>query len=404
MKKLSTQEVFENPVSRQGLPAWTYNNAELTELEIDQIFLRNWIFAGHVSEIPRRGDYQCVNVGTERAVIVRDEQGGVRAFRNMCRHRASRVVADDKGHCGKSFICPFHGWSYNLDGSLKNIPKADTFPEIDKQEFGLKKLDCEIWHGLIFVRFCSEGPSLADQFAPAEEEVSLYRIEEMQPFTTTYQYDFDLDWKAVLDVDNEGYHVPIGHPGLMDLYGKTYVDQIYEGYMNRSVGSFEGRKLRNELNKAYAEALPEDSYLPESHRHLWVYWGMFPGFVLTLFPDQIEVYQFLPSGSQKSVMRGMTFALPDDRPEMQRARELNQQINTEVGGEDIQLIEWVAEGMRSKAFDGLILSDLEVGVAAFHNKMREILPVTRLESSPQEGTLRQVNEQMQAQEKVSAVG
>ncbi|MEM7561545.1 MAG: aromatic ring-hydroxylating dioxygenase subunit alpha [Pseudomonadota bacterium] len=404
MKKLSTQEVFENPVSRQGLPAWTYNNAELTELEIDQIFLRNWIFAAHVSEIPRRGDYQCVNVGTERAVIVRDEDGGVRAFRNMCRHRASRVVADDKGHCGKAFICPFHGWSYNLDGSLKNIPKADTFPEIDKQAFGLKKLDCEIWHGLIFVRFSDSGPSLAEQFAPAEEEVNLYRIEDMQPLTNTYQYDFDLDWKAVLDVDNEGYHVPIGHPGLMDLYGKTYVDQIYEGYMNRSVGSFEGRKLRNEVNKAYAEALPKDSYLPESHHHLWVYWGMFPGFVLTLFPDQVEVYQFLPIGSQKSIMRGLTYALPDDRPEMLKARELNQQINTEVGGEDIQLIEWVAEGMRSSAFDGLILSDLEVGVAAFHNKMRDILPVTRLQSAPEEGTLRAVNEQMQAQEKVTAVG
>jgi phenylpropionate dioxygenase-like ring-hydroxylating dioxygenase large terminal subunit len=173
MKFVSAEEVFSNPESRKGLPAWTYNNAELTQLEIEQVFLRNWMFVCHVSEIPKRGDYQCLSMGNERAVVVRDEEDQIRAFRNMCSHRASRVVADDKGHCGKSFICPFHGWSYNLDGSLKNIPKADSFPQIDRQELGLKSLDCEIWHGLIFVRFGGSGPSVAESFAEAEVEISL---------------------------------------------------------------------------------------------------------------------------------------------------------------------------------------------------------------------------------------
>jgi phenylpropionate dioxygenase-like ring-hydroxylating dioxygenase large terminal subunit len=343
-------------------------------------------------------------MGNERAVVVRDQQGQVRAFHNLCRHRASRVVADDKGHCGKSFICPFHGWSYNLDGSLKNIPKADSFPQIDREEFGLKTIDCEVWQGMIFVRFDGDGPSVAEQFAEAAQEIGLYRIDEMQPLEAAYQYQFDLDWKAVLDIDNEGYHVPIGHPELFDLVGASYTDQPLEGGLNRSVGAINERKHRLQRNRDYVAALPQESYLPDSHKNLWIYWGLFPGFVLTLFPDQIEIYQIYPTGNQQSVMAGVTYALPDDRPEMRTARELNRDINMDVGDEDIRLIEWAAEGMRSKAFDGLVLSDLELGVASFQNRLRELLPVVTLAQEPASGSLSEVNTRMQKQGNVAAVG
>lgn len=403
MKFISAQEIYRNPESRKGLPAWTYNSNELTQLEMEQLFLRSWRFVGHISDIPKSGDYQCLEMANERAVVVRDQDGQVRAFHNVCRHRASRVVGEDKGHCGKAFICPFHGWSYNLDGTLKNIPKADSFPEIDRQQFGLKPLDCEIWHGMIFIRFGGDGPSVAELFAEAAEEIGLYRIEDMQPLEAPYQYKFDLDWKAVLDIDNEGYHVPIGHPELFDLVGATYTDQILEGGLSRAYGVINQRKHRLERNRDYVAALPEENYLPESHQQLWIYWGLFPGFVLTLFPDQIEIYQIYPVGNQKSVMAGVTYALPDERPQMQKARELNRDINMDVGDEDIQLIEWAAAGMRSSAFDGAMLSDLELGVGSFQNQLRELLPVVSLDEEPAEGSLPQVNESMRAQGKVAAV-
>jgi len=403
MKFISAQEIFRDPESRKGLPAWTYNSDELTQLEMEQLFLLSWRFVGHVSDIPKSGDYQCFEMADERAVVVRDQDGQVRAFHNVCRHRASRVVGEDKGHCGKAFICPFHGWSYNLDGTLKNIPKADSFPEIDKQQFGLKSLDCEVWHGMIFIRFGGDGPSIAELFAEAAEEIDLYRIEDMQPLDDPYQYRFDLDWKAVLDIDNEGYHVPIGHPELFDLVGATYTDQTLQGGLSRAHGVFNQRKHRLERNRDYVSTLPEESYLPETHQHVWIYWGLFPGFVLTLFPDQIEIYQIYPTGNQKSVMAGVTYALPDDRTEMQKARELNRDINMDVGDEDIQLIEWAAAGMRSSAFEGSLLSDLELGVASFQNQLREILPVVSLAEPPVEGSLKQINESMLAQSKVAAV-
>jgi phenylpropionate dioxygenase-like ring-hydroxylating dioxygenase large terminal subunit len=404
MKFVTAEEIFRDPATRRGLPAWTYNSDELTQLEMEQLFLRNWLFVAHVCDLPKAGDYQCFEMANERAVVVRDQQGEIRAFHNMCRHRASRVVAQEKGHCGHSFICPFHGWSYNLDGSLKNIPKSNAFPEIEKSDFGLKSLDCEIWHGMIFIRFGGDGPSIAESFAQAAEEIGLYRIEDMQPLDEPYQYRFDLDWKAVLDIDNEGYHVPIGHPELFDLVGATYTDHPLAGGLNRSFGSFKDRKLKQERNRDYVATLPTESYLPESHQHLWIYWGMFPGFVLTLFPDQIEIYQIYPTGNQKSVMAGVTYALPDERASMQKARELNRDINMDVGDEDIRLIRWAAEGMRSSAFDGVLLSDLELGVASFQNQLRELLPVVTQPQAPEKGGLKAVNDRLRAKGKVSAVG
>ncbi len=403
MKFTDVKDIYREPGSRRGLPAWTYHNAELTRLEIEQVFLRHWMFVGHVADIPRGGDYRCFSLGNERAVVVRDQDNRIRAFHNLCRHRAARVVPEEQGHCGKSFICPFHGWTYHLDGSLKTIPKAETFPDIDKTAMGLKPVDCEVWNGLIFIRFGGDGPSVAEQFAEAADEVALYRIEEMLPYGEPWEYRFEVDWKAVLDIDNEGYHIPVGHPELFDLVGSSYTDQRLGGGLARACGVIDQRRHRLERNRDYVAALPRESYLPDSHKNLWIYWGMFPGFVLTLFPDQIEIYQIYPTGDQRSVMAGVTYALPDDRPEMVRARELNREINMGIGDEDIQLIQWFAEGMRSAAFDGVMLSDLELNVASFQNRLREILPVVTQEREPAPGTLGQVNASLLQQGRMVAI-
>ncbi len=119
---------------------------------------------------------------------------------------------------------------------------------------------------------------------------------------------------------------------------------------------------------------------------------------------QLEIYQIYPTGNQKSVMAGVTYALPDKRPEMYKARELNRDINMDVGNEDIRLIKWAAEGMRSSAFDGVLLSDLELGIGSFQNRLREVLPVVTLDQEPEAGSLKVVNERLRSQANVAAVG
>lgn len=403
--KFTTAEALFNRAGgkRNGLPGWCYNNAELTQLEMEQVFLQKWMWVGHVSDIPNTGDYQCLDIANERAVVVRDKTGSVGAFHNLCRHRGSRVAVDDRGHCGNTLICPFHGWSYNLDGSLKNIPRSNAFPELDKDKLGLKPLDCEVWHGLIFIRFGGEGKSVAETYREAEQEIGLYRIEDMQTYDEPWRFDLDLDWKSVVDIDNEGYHVPKGHPGLFDLTGSTYTDQVLESGLARSYGSFKNRQHKIPLIQNYVSALPESNYLPESHRHLWIYWGMFPGIVITLFPDMVEVYQVYPTGYQKSVMAGACYALADERKLMLKARALNREINMAVGGEDVQLIKWAAEGMRSSAFDEVLLSDLELGICSFQNQLRDLIPVVGLDQAPESGNLKQANQYLVDQRKLTSV-
>ena len=116
-----------NDWHRGGLPAWTYDNEELLDLEKEAVFRRNWLCVGHVSEIPEAGDYLSLDAADERALILRDREGEIRAFHNLCRHRGSRVVTEREGRCQRAVICPFHGWSYNLDGSLRAMASPRTF-------------------------------------------------------------------------------------------------------------------------------------------------------------------------------------------------------------------------------------------------------------------------------------
>ena len=167
---------------RAGLPSWTYFNQELLEVEKQELFRKCWQLACHVSDVPKPGDYQCFDIVGERAIIVRGKDGQVRAFHNVCRHRGSRVVAEQKGRCKSAIVCPFHGWSFNLDGTLRAVPQAKTFPKLDPVQHGLVPLEYEIWHGFVFVRFIkSDQPSIATLMAAQEEMIRHYRLKRSSP-------------------------------------------------------------------------------------------------------------------------------------------------------------------------------------------------------------------------------
>jgi phenylpropionate dioxygenase-like ring-hydroxylating dioxygenase large terminal subunit len=389
----ATQGLIGN-VGRGGLPAWSYDHDELMELEKELVFRRNWLLVGHVNEIPGPGDFMTLDVADERALVVRGRDGEVRAFHNLCRHRGSRVVAEASGNCGPVITCPFHGWSYGLDGRLSGVPHPKSFGAMDKTGLGLKALRIEVWHGMVFVRFKGEGPSMAETLAPMEAEVAPYRLEEMRPIGKRWRMEFEANWKATVDVDNEGYHVPVAHPGLNDLYGHSYIDETLENGIPRSTGTFGDRRHKLWSVRHYVELLPEADHLPENQRKAWFYYGVFPGAVLTFYPDSCGFYQFLPLGTRRSAMQGRGFGLPDERREMHAARYLNRRINDTTGVEDVQLIKWSWEGMRSSAFDDIILSDLESGVRAYHDRLREALPVLNLPEPPPANTIAQRNREL----------
>ncbi len=381
-----------NDWDRGGLPAWTYDSEELLDLEKEAVFRRNWLCAGHVSEIPQVGDYLCLDAADERALILRGRDGEVRAFHNLCRHRGSRVATERQGRCKRAIICPFHGWSYNLDGSLRAMASPKTFPDIDKKSLGLKPLSLEIWEGLIFVRFKGEGPSVAEEMAPFSSEVRPYRLGDLKPLGDYWETELDFNWKVFMDIDAEGYHVPVAHPALQQLYGPTYYDEVSANDVSRSFGTFrEADDAKLWSMRHYLKFLPEATHLPESHRRAFLYYGVFPSTSLELTPDSFSFYQALPLTSGRCRMRGRSYALPDDGREMRAARYLHERINEQTGREDLHLMALFSEGMRSSAFDGPLLSDLEYGVRAYHDRLRRLMPVLNLETAPPHGQLAECN-------------
>lgn len=382
-------DVFIDPSDRYGLPGWTYFNSDLFEMEAETLFRRHWQLVCHVSDLPEKGQFLTFDLVDERAIVIRGDDGVVRAFHNLCRHRGSRVVSEESGVCKNAIVCPFHGWSFNLDGTLRGPAQPRSLPKLDPVEWGLKPIECEIWNGFVFIRFKpGHQPSVHDILAPHDALVKQHRLNDLvscQP--PSVSENWAVNWKAIRDVDNEGYHVPMAHPGLQDLYGKDYKDCSLVGDTSLSIGNFNetpGSLWSVKLYRKMVEQLPEPwASLPKA----WVYLFIFPNQVIGLYPDSVMFYQDIPVTVNESRQRYAVYARPDEDRITRAARKLSGRIDQITGVEDMQLIEWTYEAMRSSAFDGILLSELEAGVGQYHNRLKSMFPVMKAADEPSSNEL-----------------
>ena len=377
------------------LAKWCYRDDALFDLECDQLFRNNWMLVAHISDIPDNRDFLTFEVAGESAIVIRGHDHKLRAFHNVCRHRGSRLLDADSGQCAPTLSCRFHGWTYQLDGELIGVPAQSTFPNLDKTTKNLVPVDLEIWMGFIFIRFVPGGVSLAESMKPVEDWLRPYRLPEMLPLKNSYCPDvFHCNWKVVHDIDNEGYHVPVGHPQLQELYGKHYSDHVIGGHCV-STARLNDKPGKSWSVRNYQQLLPQFDHLPEENQRLWFYIGIFPNAVLGLYPDSIEYYMTIPVSTQKTILKGASYALPDSRRGMDAVRYLNRRINRITGDEDERFVMRMHEGMKSSAFPEPELSSLESGVREFHHRIQAVLPVTRLKQSPGTGKMVEVNNAMQ---------
>ena len=383
---------------RSGLPGWAYFSQELFELECETLFKTHWQFVCHVNEAADIGAYVTFDVAGERALVIRGHDGILRAFHNLCRHRGSRIVPEARGVCNKAMVCPYHGWAYNLDGGLRGIANRDSFPPMQAEKWGLKPLEMEIWNGLVFIRFqAGPQPSVAEVLARFDDEIAPYDLANMVPTDSNSMDDLlPVNWKSVRDVDNEGYHVRQAHPGLHQLYGDGYFDEPYVNGTSRSVGTFNEAYGHRWSVRKYREILPEADPLPLHQRRQWIYFGMFPNFVLGLYPDSVIYYQEVPQSAEQTVQRGMCYRRAKESREMKAARYLSGRIDRDTAEEDQMLMVWSCEATKSSAYDGVILSDLEYGVKTYHDHLRRLLPVMEQPVPPKPGQIAHVNDTLLA--------
>ena len=388
-----------NDWDRSGLPAWSFFNKEMFEAEKDLFFRRHWQLICHSNDIPNNGDFVTWDLIGERALVIRGADGKVRAFHNLCKHRGSRVLAAEAGTCRSAITCPFHGWTYNLDGTLRGAAQPSSLPGLDPVKYGLPPLEMDIWNGFIFVRFQpGPQPKPSNILKKFDSEVSQYELADLQATGEGFwTEEVNANWKCVRDVDNEGYHVPMAHPGLHDLFGKNYHDEPLEDGLSRSVGSFSSGLSRLWSVKNYKKLLRAKDTLDEAHKKCWLYIGVFPNLVFGLYPDSVIFYQEYPIENGKTIQRGGNYKYASEDRKMRISRYLSMRIDRLTSKEDEQLIEWSWEAAFSSAYQGVLLSDLEYGVKAYHDTLRKYFPVL-MGPEPETGKLIQANERLLAEQ------
>jgi phenylpropionate dioxygenase-like ring-hydroxylating dioxygenase large terminal subunit len=378
-----------DPLDDMSLPGWLYYDPEFFEAEKTAFLRKAPQIVCHESEIPEPGEWRTLEYLGESVIVIRGDDGEIRAFSNVCRHRGSRVV-DGTGGCAKVLTCPYHAWSYGRDGRLVGVPHRDEYPGRQTDRLSLFPVALENWRGFLFVTLEPGIPSVAEIMAPYEAEIEPYRFRELRALQQVRLRPRTLNWKTIADNYSDHLHIPIGHPGLTRLFGRSYRIEAQE-WVDKMEGDLVEKVSSNPSERTYQHHLPKVAHLPGSHQRKWLYYKLFPNVAFDIYPDQVDFMQFLPISATTSMIREISYALPDDRREMKAVRYLNWRINRRVNAEDTELITRVQLGMQSPTYKAGPLGRSEVCLRSFSKKLRKMIPEARLDSPPPDGWSRLAN-------------
>jgi phenylpropionate dioxygenase-like ring-hydroxylating dioxygenase large terminal subunit len=368
-------------MTQYSLPAWLYIDQRFFERERERVFRPAWHIVGHINDAPRLGDYITLDILGERVVTVRGEDNTLRSFHNVCRHRAGKIAQEARGSCGHRLVCPYHAWSYKLDGAFAGAPKWQGFNELDADTLALKPVEQEIFQGFIFIRFEPGLPSVAEMMAPYADELAAFELEKLVPNGRVTLRPRAVNWKNVGDNYSDGLHIPVAHPGLTRLFEGTYKIEARE-WVDKMSGTITHTPSKNWSERAYQKLLGGFTHIPEARRRLWVYYKLWPNVAFDIYPDQVDFMQFIPVSAAETMIRETAYVHPNPDRAMRAAQFLNWRINRQVNAEDTALIAAVQEGMHSSSYATGPLADSEVCLISFGDRMRALFPEARQHRPP----------------------
>ncbi|MGH6785196.1 MAG: aromatic ring-hydroxylating oxygenase subunit alpha [Novosphingobium sp.] len=373
-----------DPDADWGLPGWVYTDPEFYALEQRRILRPSWQIVCHESDVPQPGDYRSLDYLGESVIVIRGDDARLRAFANVCCHRAMRLVEGPAG-CARKIVCPYHAWTYASDGRLTGVPMKADYPALRMADNGLAAVDLEAWNGFVFVRLEDAGfPSVAEMMAPFAAEIAPYRFAELRRLSEVRERPRKVNWKQVGDNYSDNLHILVAHDGLSRIFGKSYEISAH-GWADRMKGHLVDAPSANFWERFYQAHLPDAPHLPPESRRRWLYYKLWPNMAFDIYADQIDFMQWLPTGPTTCTLREMAYALPDGRREMKLARYANGRINRVVNAEDTRLIERVQQGMGSQSYTAGPIGRSEVCLRSFAGKIRAIIPEARLHRAPAPG-------------------
>tara|TARA_B100000575_G_scaffold60490_1_gene45901 strand:+ start:3651 stop:4901 length:1251 start_codon:yes stop_codon:yes gene_type:complete len=240
--------LIENQKENFPLEQKFFTDKEIFEKDFKHIFSNQWVFIGHTSRIPKNGDYFTVQIANESIIVIRDRSGNINCFYNVCRHRGSHICTKAEGSLRK-LTCPYHAWTYNLDGSLGNASMMDD--DFNKEEWGLISCYKNIFEGLIFINLSNKPSDFNEFIKPLKPFISLHGLGKSK-IALRKVYEIEGNWKLTLDNFHECYHCHPSHPEYCDVHSKDYI-QSYGAGSNTGPESLNFKTLLNDWNQKVDE-------------------------------------------------------------------------------------------------------------------------------------------------------
>jgi Rieske 2Fe-2S family protein len=275
------------------LPRRYFVAPEILEEETERIFTRQWLCVDREERVARPGEYFLLEVAGESIIILRDQSGVVRAFYNVCRHRGSRICEEHRGQFSETIQCPYHAWTYALDGRLIGAPATNDLEGFRKQDWPLHRVALALWEGFIFINLGRDPAPFEESHAPLLSRFSRFNLPALRT-GRTIEYDIRANWKLIVQNYSECYHCPLVHPTLTKRTPPTL------GENDLTEGPFLGGSMiladdaRSMTMSGRVCGLPVGPALPEEDHNRVYYYSVMPNMLLSLHPDYVMFHVLWP--------------------------------------------------------------------------------------------------------------
>nr|WP_202556098.1 aromatic ring-hydroxylating dioxygenase subunit alpha [Streptomyces sp. SID4950] len=358
------------------LPGRYYTDPEIFRQEQEHLFESMWFCAVRAGDLARPGDFRTVQVGRESVVVTRSRSGGLRAFLNVCRHRGARLCTEESGQVRRTLQCPYHAWTYDLDGTLIAAPNLIKMPDVDRVAYGLIKVALREWLGYAWVCLAGEPPSFEETVMGAAVErlgdpaaIEHYGTENLA-LGRRVRYDVGANWKLIVENFMECYHCATIHPELTEVlpeFAEGYAAQYYVGH-----GAAFGDHVRGftvDGSEGF-ERLP-DVADDQDRRYYAI--TVKPTVFVNLVPDHVILHRMYPLAADRTVVECDWLYAPqvvESGADVSKSVELFHRVNEQ----DFAACERTQPAMASRAYrEGGVLVPNEHHIALFHAWLLERL-------------------------------